>query len=367
MHAVMYDWIMSMPQIIRDDKDLENWNERREEIRSLFRHEMFGTTPDISFDSESCVCLEHLKFENGMERYLYGLCFTKGSSYCGLKFTVTCKTDRKDKPVVLYINPFSHNPKVYSNTVFSFKDYDKGGVFPAFRLAEEGFVAVDCFVDELSADSPVYTTHDILYMYPPGDWCTIGAWAWGAQKVASLLSSLGFTSREINVSGFSRGAKTALWAGAQYQIFTSVYACNPGCCGAAIFRGKGGERIKDITERYPYWSCDGFKKYSGKEETLPFDQHMLLALIAPRPLYVSSAIEDTWSDPEKEFEGCALVSAFHEKLGYKGLGTSVFPPLGKVLSGDILGYHVREGDHDCNSFDWSCVIEFLKNRKGGTV
>ncbi|MCR5761675.1 MAG: hypothetical protein K6F82_06790 [Sphaerochaetaceae bacterium] len=351
---------MSIPQIIRDEKDLKNWNERREEILSLIRAEMFGTTPAMSFDSESCVCLEHLKFENNMERYLYGLCLTKGSDFCGLKFTVTCFENKKDKPIVLYINPFSHNPKVYSNTVFSFKDYDKGGVFPEFRLVNEGFVAVNCFVDELSSDSPMHTTHDLLQLYPPGAWCTIGAWAWGADKTASLLPSLGFTSKKITVCGFSRGAKTALWAGAQYERFTSVYACNPGCCGAAIFRGKQGEMIKDITERYPYWSCDNFKKYSGKEEELPFDQHMLLSLIFPRPLYISSAIEDKWSDPEKEFEGVSLVSAFHEKMGYRGLGTDVFPPLGKTIRGDILGYHVREGDHDCNSFDWSCVIEFLK-------
>lgn len=350
---------MSIPSILRDKSDIASWTERRAEILSLFENELFGKTPELVFDEERCVELEHLRLEGGVERRLFGLCFRKGEQYCGLRFSVTYKDP--SLPVILHLNPFTLSPRIYANRTFSF---DKGGIFPTVRIAEEGFVAVDCHVDEFRSDSPIVGTDDIMAIYPPekggSGWCTISAWAWAGCKVASVLSSLGFSSDKITVCGFSRGAKTALWAGAQYEIFTSVYACEAGCCGSAIFRGKQGETIEAITRRYPYWSCDNFKKYVDKEDQLPFDQHMLLSLIAPRPLCISSAREDLWSDPSKEFESCVLVSELYEAMGYKGLASTGFPVDDKPVRGERLQYHARYGDHDCNSYDWDCVLGFLR-------
>ncbi len=356
----MYHLSMSIPRILRDENDIARWSERREEILSLFKENLFGFTPEMNFDDISCVELEHLVLEKGLERKLFGLCFTKGEESCGLRFTVTYDSSSMGSlPIILHINPFSLNARIYSHKGFSFS---QGGIFPTQRIAKSGYVAVDCFVDEIRPDSPVVGTNDIMAIYPPekgNGWCTISAWAWAAYRVALALPSCGFPSRQITVCGFSRGAKTALWCGAQYPIFTSVYSCEAGCCGSAIFRGKQGETIEAITRRYPYWSCDNFKKYVDREEDLPFDQHMLLALIAPRPLCVSSAREDLWSDPKKEFESCVLVSELYEALGYKGIGGNAFPKDDKPVRGDRLQYHVRSGDHDCNSYDWDCVLEFL--------
>ncbi len=349
---------MGIPSILGDKTDMASWPERRREILSLFQNELFGFTPDLQFDEIRCIELERLELQGGVERRLYGLCLRKGDQHCGLRFSVTFKED--GLPVILHINPFTLNPRIYAQQGFSF---GRGGIFPSVRIAEEGFVAVDCFVDEFRADSPIVGTNDIMAIYPPvkggSGWCTIGAWAWAGYKVASLLPSLGFTSKRVTVSGFSRGAKTALWAGAQYEIFTSVYACEAGCCGSAMFRGKQGETIEAITRRYPYWSCDNFKKYVDKEDELPFDQHMLLALIAPRPLCISSARGDLWSDPEKEFESCVLVGTLYEAMGYRGLGSSSFPVDDRPVRGDRIQYHARYGDHDCNSYDWDCALGFL--------
>ena len=270
----------------------------------------------------------------------------------------------EDLPVVLHINPFTLNPRIYSQKSFSF---GQGGIFPSVSIAESDYVAVDCFVDEIRADSRTVGPNDIFAIYPPepggSGWGTIGAWAWAGYQVASVLPSIGFGSNEITVCGFSRGAKTALWAGAQYDIFSSVFACEAGCCGSALSRGKGGETIADITRRYPYWFCENLRDYAGREDELPFDQHMLLALIAPRPLYVSSAREDLWSDPEKEFEAGVLVSELYEKLGCSALGTSGFPADDRPVGGDALRYHARYGVHDCNSYHWDCVLEFLSEHK----
>ncbi len=353
---MVYSYPMSMPQILRNEKDRENWSERRKEILSLISSQMFGFTPEMSFDAVSCTRLDHFKTENGFERDLYGLTYIKEEKYCGFKFTVTNREGGRDGRIILHINPFSQNPKVYASFTYS-------EIFPSFYLAEEGFVAVDCFVDEISADSHVHTTHDILSMYEPDSptsWCTIGAWAWAAKEAASRLKTLGYSSKEITVCGFSRGGKTALWAAALYDEFTSVYSCESGCCGAAIFRGKEGEKIEDITRRYGYWSCGNFKQYADREEELPFDQHMLLSLIYPKPMYISSAREDHWSDPVKEFEGVSLVSRFYEEMGLEGLGTQMFPQDEDTRGSRYLSYHVREGGHDCNMTDWKRVVRFLK-------
>lgn len=320
---------------------------------------MFGRTPEIKFDRISCSLIESAQ-GLGHVRETYRLDMSLENSSCSMSFSIFYNPEHgKDAPVILNINPFSRNDKILSDPRYSFKD---GSVFPAALLVKSGFVAVQCNVDELSADSTEKGPHDIMSLFPPqgsNGWCTIDAWAWAAAFVANEIRKMGFSSESVTVSGFSRGARTALWAAAKYDIFTSVYACQSGCCGAAMHRGKTGETIRDITTRYPQWSCDNFKKYADCEEELPFDQHMMLSLIFPRPLYISSAREDRWSCPEKEFESCVLVSAFHEIMGFRGLESTTFPSDSRTIQGDLLAYHVRDGGHDCTIEDWEKAICFL--------
>lgn len=148
---------MSIPSILRDKSDIASWPERRAEILSLFENELFGKTPELVFDEERCVELEHLRLEGGVERRLFGLCFRKGEQYCGLRFSVTYKDP--SLPVILHLNPFTLSPRIYANRTFSF---DKGGIFPTVRIAEEGFVAVDCHVDEFRSDSPIVGSRNKL-------------------------------------------------------------------------------------------------------------------------------------------------------------------------------------------------------------
>lgn len=352
----------AFPPIIRNKRDLSDWNSRRGEILSLIEDNMFGRTPDIVFDATQCTLTGTRSLPGAIcETYL--LRMYRGDISCSMSFSIMYDSEKEDAkrfPVILNINPFSLNERILSDPRYSFSD---GGIFPAPLLVQNGFVAVRCNVDELSSDSPEKGPQDIMTMFPPvGDsgWCTIDAWALAACLVAERLKNLGFTSKSICVSGFSRGARTALWAAAKYSIFTSVYACQAGCCGAAIHRGKTGETIKDITTRYPQWSCNSFKQYAGREDALPFDQHQMLSLIFPRPLYISSAREDSWSCPEKEFEACVLVSAFHKEMGYRGLESTTYPSDSRTVKGDILAYHVKDGGHDCTFEDWEKVIRFLK-------
>ena len=157
--------------------------------------------------------------------------------------------------------------------------------------------------------------------------------------------------------GHSRLGKAALWAGANDPRFAMVVSNDSGCCGAALSKRRIGEDLHRIL-RFRHWFCKGFDIYTDNEEALPFDQHELLALIAPRPLYVASAVGDIWADPRGEFLALTEASRVYALYGKDVLDPAVEPVVGEPLSASCVGYHVREGKHDVTSFDWQCFIRF---------
>jgi hypothetical protein len=245
--------------------------------------------------------------------------------------------------------------------------------WPMAEIVKAGFLTVAFNVKDVAHDDPAEFIKNRglpdLDASPDGEsrGAALSAWAFVASELRShLIRRSDVVAQEISVVGHSRGGKAAILAGARDSGFAVSFSSNSGCGGAAHNLTKEGEKISDITQRFPNWFCEKFQSLAGKEAELRYDQHHLLGCIAPRKIFVTSASEDAWADPRAEYLSCQLASPIHQFMGAEGLSgeTLPLPSAGEVRLGGSIGYHLRAGKHNLTRSDWMHFLAFAKSSGG---
>lgn len=322
------------------------WQQRRAEIGEILSREFAGYPTRLSVKTEKRVMRCEKDSFGGKAMTEHCLLIIRSDfSEAAIPFTLVIPKRSDPVPFFVYLG-FTPSPA--------------DGI--GEEIIDAGYALASVFYQDIAAD--YFDGHmtglgRFCTRNPYDSWGKLRIWSWAASRILDGLTGderLDFG--RAAVMGHSRLGKTALLAGAFDERFTLTVSCQSGAGGAALFRGKTGERMENLYGKGSrLWFAGNFFQY--REETLPFDQHFLLAMIAPRYLYVTSASEDYWADPRSEFLGCAAASTAFELLGEKGLcSRERFPEDGTCLHEGHIGYSLRRGTHFLSREDWKNVIAY---------
>jgi hypothetical protein len=368
-----------------------DWKKRRTELMGLFADHVYGKTPvgrpaEMRFEHRKKVT-DFLDGKATLEEIRIHFTAADTGPFLDLILIKPNRIPEGGIPTFLTLN-FAGNHTLHPSTEItlstnwmrsSAEDKKEGLVvndrateksrgskvsrWPVEKLIDAGTALASFYYGDVDPDFDDGFENGIHALFgkpKPDEWGSIGAWAWGASRAMDYLETdKTIDQKRVAIFGHSRLGKTALWAGAQDERFSLVISNNSGCGGAALSRRCFGERVGRINTSFPHWFADTFVPYNENEAALPVDQHQLIALIAPRMVYVASAVEDEWADPKGEFLGAKHAGPVYELLGIKGLGVDDQPGLNSPV-GEAVRYHIREGKHDVTDYDWEQYISAIK-------
>ena len=341
-------------------KTIHEWTtKRRPELLQLFRENIYGIRPTTAYKVEYK--------EIGRRENAFGLGATARqiratihahSKSHSFDFVIVIPRSEAPVPVIVHINNRYLIP--LDKAVDKFDPF-----WPVEKMVRRGYATAGFCTSPVDPDKRDGYAAGIraLLDTPNSDqetrWAALSAWAWGASRVLDFaIKQPGIDPGRTAVAGNSRAGKTALWAGAEDERFRIVYSNESGCGGAALSRRAFGETVARITRIFPHWFCKRFNAYSGREKELPVDQHELIALIAPRAVYVASADEDLWADPRGEYASLIAAGPVFDLFGLKHITESAMPPLNTPRHVGSTGYHIRSGVHNLTEQDWGYFLNF---------
>lgn len=343
---------------------------RRPEVLELMKTHVYGRNPverpeNLRFES---LGPDKEMMDGKALRKRVAICY-KGPGGEG-RVEVTAFIPKSEKPVPAFVlicnRPAGKNIDPERKELSPF--------WPAEQLVARGYAAIAYYNGDVDPDVHDGFTNGVHGVFQPDpkvrtadSWGTIAAWAWGASRVMDWIETeKTINSAQVGVVGHSRGGKTALWCGATDQRFALTISNDSGCGGAKLNRMDlpKSESIARITKSFPHWFCSTFTKYGENLDALPLDQHMLIALMAPRLAYVASASLDDWAGQPGEFQSCVLASPVWKLYGKEGLVGTTFPAVDTPIQQGYIGYHLRTGKHDLAIYDWERYMDFADKHWG---
>ena len=336
------------------------WPARRAEILELFRTHVYGRAPlncpdDLQFRVEN----SDAKAMNGAATLKQIVIEYGGPHGRGAIHLTLFVPNARSKAAPVFLLGCNRGPHSIDPTRQTRDDF-----WPAEALVARGYAAASFSLSDVDPDEDDGFRNGAHGIFDAGQraddaWGTLAAWAWGASRVLDYLESdSDMDAQRVALVGHSRGGKAALWAGAEDERFALVVSNESGAGGAALSRVKGGETIADINRVFPHWFCANYRNWNHRENELPVDQHELIALIAPRPVYIASAQDDKWADPRAEFLAGVAASPVYQLLERQGLTGEQFPLVDQALHDGHIAYHMRAGGHDLLLSDWQFFMNF---------
>jgi len=342
-------------------KNVTTWEKkRRHEILSLFEENIYGQMPS-KFDSLNFNIINEKTDAMDGKAHLKEIqvsVWNKGNSVSFPIVLFIPNKRTKPAPVFLLIN---NRGKRNTDPTRQ----QKSSFWPAEMIIDSGYAIASFHNADIAPDRKETYQNGILKQLFPEELekdngiKAIGAWAWAASRVMDyFLTDKDIDAKRIAIVGHSRGGKTALWAAAQDQRFSMVFSSCSGSTGASLARRRYGETISLINKQFGHWFNNNYRNFSNNVDNLPVDQHMLIGLIAPRPVYTTNATQDRWADPYGSFLSLVHAKPIYDLYGAKVILPPSMPKTNSPILNSAIGYHFREGAHDLNVYDWTNFIKF---------
>ncbi len=384
----------NIPPLLQSGDTKYSWENRRKELIDTIARIEYGCRPEMEYSVSWNLVSREAVLDNTAERLITDITVTTQiGSYTFPVYTFLPRSDKK-VPATLLICSQARIPapqklpegfclddlsKIFQQmNIIMDGPMDMGGPSKPLDMAEDmdnghwpvtmminrghavsGFYATEAHPDNGAFERGLATIFGTTKARGEQEWGVLAVWSFAASCVMDYLQTLPeIDSSKIGITGHSRCGKAALWAGVADERFAWVMPNNSGCCGAALLRGKHGENIASINLLMGYWFAPGFKTYVGRENELPFDQHTVLALVAPRLLHVASGSIDFWADPMGEHRSTVLANEVYQLYGSPAI-SDTFPEVNTPVEAGAIGYHLRQGPHLLTQYDWTCLADHV--------